>query len=186
MLGIRRPESTPRATDAEPFGMNQNLGASFGLSVLTVLAFAVALYQPDKPHPSPSPPPAPALSRVEPEVVEAREPTATEPRPAAPRPAEAEPVPPPTPQVVSREPAAPVVTRPIERPARPVSRRQDAPVETEPRGPFTRARRGESLADVARRVYGSDTGILTLWSSNRDLIDREDAPLREGELLRTP
>src|SRR5947209_2755532 len=53
--------------------MNRNVGASFGLSVLTVLTFAVVLYQPDGP-----PPRAEAAEKAEPathvpaEVVEAK------------------------------------------------------------------------------------------------------------------
>src|SRR6185312_14565351 len=57
--------------------------------------------------------------------------------------------------------------------ARPVSRRAPAPpADREPRGSFTLTRDGESLADVARRVYGSDEEARTLWLANRDLLDR--------------
>ncbi|MCA1684716.1 MAG: hypothetical protein LC745_01770, partial [Planctomycetia bacterium] len=59
-------------------------------------------------------------------------------------------------------------------------------VDAEPRGAFTRVRAGESLADVARRVYGADDALKTLWLANRDLLDRPDAPVTPGSILRTP
>ncbi len=140
--------------------MNENVGASFGLSFLIVGFFAVALYQPDKP-----PPPVaavPAASPVEP--VEAHPPEAVTVRPVAARP---------------RERAATV--------ARPVSHRPTREVvRLEPRGVFTRVRDGETLADVALRVYGAESASGNLWAANRDLLDRPDAPLSAGSVLRTP
>jgi hypothetical protein len=180
--------------------MNRNVGASFSLSVLTVLAFAVALYQPDTPPPpattnAPSgpgrvPAPIPAAPAA-PEVVDAHEPP-PDANPVAPIPRPqltSQHVSRPVPKSVAREPSS--AARREHTAARTVARRQVALAEAsapapEPRGAFTRVRRGESLADVARRVYGSDGAAEDLWKSNRDLLDHEDAPLREGELLRTP
>jgi nucleoid-associated protein YgaU len=85
----------------------------------------------------------------------------------------------------------PIPMRPIASASRPATperiARGDIPSRLpEPRGPFTRVRDGESLFDIALRVYGSGNAADSLWKANRDLIDREDTPLREGALLRTP
>jgi hypothetical protein len=55
-----------------------------------------------------------------------------------------------------------------------------------PRSAFTLVGKGESLDDVAARVYGTADKAEWLWLSNRDLIERKDAALRAGMLLRTP
>ncbi len=60
----------------------------------------------------------------------------------------------------------------------------DAP--NEPKGAFTHTRAGETLTDVARRVYGTADQTKPLWLANRDVLDRIDGPLRPGTLLRTP
>ena len=138
--------------------MNENVGASFGLSVLVVLFFAVVLYHPDQPRPAPVP--APVASAVEP--VEAH--------------------PPESPPQASRADADRVAVV-----ARPVSRRVARPLTpVEPRGAFTKVREGESLADVARRVYGEGDTLKRLWAANRDLLDNVDAPVDPGSVLRTP
>ena len=145
--------------------MNENVGASFGLSVLIVVFFAVVLYQPETPQPPVAAVPPTATA----EPVEARPPEAL-----------------PAPKVVVR-PAArsdpqrvEVVSRPVSRPS---PRRNPS---REPRGTFTKARDGETLADVARRVYGDDNALKTLWAANRDLLDRVDDPVVAGSILRTP
>jgi hypothetical protein len=51
---------------------------------------------------------------------------------------------------------------------------------------MTRTREGETLADVALRVYGSADRANLLWLANRDFLDRRDDPLRAGTPLRTP
>ena len=56
----------------------------------------------------------------------------------------------------------------------------------EPRSSFTTARDGESLDDVAVRVYGSADQVDALWRANRDLLLRRDSPLKAGDMLRTP
>ncbi len=172
--------------------MNRNVPASFGLSVVIVLFFAVVLYQPDPPPASvgrveapvrsdPSPAPLTTTHEVEVEVSTA-----------------ATIVPPTVPTTDRRSPAqasepasAPVAVL-VERraptpPARTVSRREpivEAPKE--PRGAFTQSRAGESLSDVAQRVYGKEDQARALWLANRDVLDRVDSPLRPGTLLRTP
>jgi hypothetical protein len=51
---------------------------------------------------------------------------------------------------------------------------------------FTRANEGETLRDVAIRVYGSPDEADALWRLNRDLVRRRDETLNAGTLLRTP
>ena len=194
--------------------MDRNVGASFTLSVLTVVVFAVVLYQPDSPPHAPAVTPAPgpsttgsgALSQPSSataavDVIEARDPDAPAPVPA---PAPAQPA-----TTGNRLlPAVPVMSRVLPASTRPgsgrasqprlVSRREPTPLpETratparslapeEPRGAFTKVRPGETLASIAVRVYGSEDAAERLWMANRDLLDRQDAPLREGAMLRTP
>ena len=201
--------------------MDRNVGASFTLSVLTVLTFAVVLYQPEPPRASPAPPPAPVPSQARKEavpagpveVIEARDPDASAaaspgmarsevgetragtgtilPLPATSRAA-------PEPSRVAREVSrARLVSRksmtppPDVRPTSAVPRAAQVatasvPPPQEPRGAFTRVRAGETLAAIAARVYGNEDAAEGLWMANRDLLEREDAPLYTGALLRTP
>ena len=55
-----------------------------------------------------------------------------------------------------------------------------------PASEFTTVLKGESLADIAERVYGSRELDNSLWRSNRDQVDRLDSPLHENAILRTP
>jgi hypothetical protein len=55
-----------------------------------------------------------------------------------------------------------------------------------PRGDFTVVEPGETLADVAERVYGSDRAAESLWKANRDQLASLESPLPKGTLLRTP
>jgi nucleoid-associated protein YgaU len=166
--------------------MNRNVGVSFGLSLLTVVFFAVILYHPDRPPPTPA-----AVATVEP--VEAHAPPDAEPVPAkavaTKAPAGS------TPSAgLARAEVAPAVPKRSSTPGvksaraiavtRPVSQR--AIDIREARGAFTQVRPGESLADVASRVYGSPDSTRTLWLANRDMVDRADTPLSPGALLRTP
>ncbi|WZO99509.1 hypothetical protein EP7_001116 [Isosphaeraceae bacterium EP7] len=57
---------------------------------------------------------------------------------------------------------------------------------TQARGAFTTVEQGESLADVAERVYGDESAKERLWAVNRDELPRRDSPLKAGTLLRTP
>jgi hypothetical protein len=167
--------------------MNRNVVASFGLSVFVVLFFAVILYQPES-----SPPPLAATQPVEP--VEAHPPS----QPAANARATAPTVP--RDVATTAGPRAPsaIASRsdvfPRPRKAAPGRNGPTVPpppnkrptILDETRGAFTQARAGETLGDVARRVYGSRDGIERLWLANRDLLDRPDGPLHAGTLLRTP
>jgi hypothetical protein len=202
--------------------MDRNVAASFTLSVLTVLAFAVVLYEPEPPRVSPAPPtaPVPAQTRKEPgpvEVIEARDPDALAAVPATPVPgmarsevgetlagtrailplpgaSRAAPEPPRVAKEVSRARLVSrqsVTPRPDVRPTSAVPRAAQAataavPPPQEPRGAFTRVRAGETLVAIAARVYGNEDEAERLWMANRDLLEREDAPLHEGALLRTP
>jgi nucleoid-associated protein YgaU len=67
---------------------------------------------------------------------------------------------------------------------RPISRQR--PPRSRPAGSFTDVAEGETLSDVARRVYGSTDATDALWLANRDQLDRPDARLRSGTTLRTP
>lgn len=55
-----------------------------------------------------------------------------------------------------------------------------------PHDAFTAAIAGETLQDIALRVYGNSGSVEKLWKANRDLIDRAEAPLKTGMLVRTP
>lgn len=55
-----------------------------------------------------------------------------------------------------------------------------------PSSSFTQVDEGESLTDVALRVYGTRDATAALWLANRDIIDHRDLPLNKGMLLRTP
>jgi nucleoid-associated protein YgaU len=66
----------------------------------------------------------------------------------------------------------------------PVTHRQSREVPAH--DAFTEAYEGETLRDVASRVYGSPEEDEALWRLNRDLIGRRDDALSAGTLLRTP
>ena len=131
----------------------------------------------------------------------AKQPAASEsdrseaPVPAAPAPKAAEPgavTPPADPPAPSpTESAPPAPSPPAVEPAslrEPPRTTIPAATETphEPRSTFTTTREGESLADVAVRVYGSAEKADTLWRANRDLLPHRDSPLSAGAVLRTP
>jgi nucleoid-associated protein YgaU len=59
-------------------------------------------------------------------------------------------------------------------------------VAKQPQSSFTRAQEGESLRDVALRVYGSSAFASTLWLANRDQLSEPDSTLPPRQLLRTP
>jgi hypothetical protein len=54
------------------------------------------------------------------------------------------------------------------------------------RGAFTKTKVGESLADVAERVYGTKSAVDSLWRANRDVLNSPDDPIEAGLILRTP
>src|SRR4051794_34180845 len=103
MRGIRRHESHP-GLGCGAVRMNRNVGASFGLSVLTVLFFAVVLYQPARPPTPPTPAPAQDAAVV---VVEALPPPEPPQRVAPPPqvPTVPKPTPAPAPATIATRPA---------------------------------------------------------------------------------
>lgn len=164
--------------------MNENVGASIALSFLIVGVVAVVLYRPE------ALPPRPAAAEPI-EVVATAEPETNDPLPPP-----TSTVPSPAPDGPAREPARqrilaaspdplPEAPTPAAPPARPISRRA-AEVTPGFHPTFTTTSEGETLADVARRVYGSAAATQDLWLANRDHVARIDAPLPAGTLLRTP
>jgi nucleoid-associated protein YgaU len=149
--------------------MERRAGASCLLSVLIVGVAAVVLYRPDAP-------PAVQAEMDSPAV----EPSAVEPRPR--------PIPEPTPGVSWNEAAdhpRPVQTAAVTNaPVRPAATRRT--IQRQAPSSFTTVRPGETLADVARRVYGDESAASSLWQANRDQLDDGDDPLRPGTPLRTP
>jgi hypothetical protein len=67
---------------------------------------------------------------------------------------------------------------------KPVSERRRLPPDEH--AGFIRVGEGESLSDVAARLYGTRARSQTLWLANRDLIADQNVPLPPGTLLRTP
>jgi hypothetical protein len=72
----------------------------------------------------------------------------------------------------------------------PVARRVAVTSPAGPRGAFTEVLEGETLGDVAARVYGADApgGPDALRRANRDILHDpgSDAQIRPGTVLRTP
>lgn len=54
------------------------------------------------------------------------------------------------------------------------------------RAPFTVVGTGETIADVARRIYGTTEDAGVLWRANRDVLRDPDSPIAPGTVLRTP
>lgn len=168
--------------------MNQHLGATYVLSVAIVVAFAVLLHKsesPAKPTVESAPPTQRTVNRTGPRPVSS----------APLRSARAEPVatvrPLPSPPTSKTKPASVVIqtsfgVKAASEPAVPRAAPPRTPKTATRRGGFATVGRGESLGDVAARVYGSATAADGLWRSNRDQLPTRDAPLREGMLLRTP
>jgi hypothetical protein len=197
----------PRAGQPEPRSrsgrMDKNVSASFTLSLLVVTFFAVALYQPDSRLQSPT-----ARTKRSPNAkpVEDQVPTGPLRQPDLSAPLAPQPTKPDTNVALARSRSAGIsqvqVTRHVDPPpapaveARKVIASRDEPTRpsqgpptpsiTEPRGAFTSVRPGETLPDVARRVYGPGGDAERLWKANRDLIEKQDSPLPPGTMLRTP
>jgi hypothetical protein len=163
--------------------MNRHVGASFTLSVMVVIFFAVALYPSDRKRATVSLEPLASPSTTPPGPAG---PPSTAPTPVVPSP-ETTPVSVPEPPRVAVLEQAP---GPPEREANAAPPRVRVISRTRavsaPRSAFTVVSDGESLDDVAARVYGTTDRAEWLWLSNRDLIERKDASLRAGMLLRTP
>jgi nucleoid-associated protein YgaU len=171
--------------------MNRNVTASFSLSVSLVLLFAVLLYQPDGPVSKPLQ--ATSVAQAEPrkpisDLTEGRPPLT----PGSPLTESSAgdgesdaPTPTPVARVEATEPAAVELKS---GPSRGERSRETRPAMGTPRptSAFTHARPGESLADIAIRVYGSPDSAGKIWMANRDLIVSPDAVPPGGTLLRTP
>jgi hypothetical protein len=80
---------------------------------------------------------------------------------------------------------------PVARDSKPTGRNEKSPPAGAgpsfgPGSPFTHVQNGETLRDVAVRIYGSPDMLDSLWRANRDVLPRKDSPLTEGTVLRTP
>ena len=141
--------------------MNRDAGAGAVLSFAVIALVAIAFHRPE------SPPVALRPARPVESV--------------APPP---ESMPAPTPGVPLSE-AIPEPPRPAPaaRPIRPASRRRTF---RRPSSAFAVVEEGETLADVARRVYGSEDQAEALRRANRDQLGGPGAEVRAGMLLRTP
>jgi hypothetical protein len=163
--------------------MNQHLAASYSLSVMIVVCFAIALYRADPPsQPSRSQPVA-SKERVD-SGTPPRSIARAEPRAEAPSRARVEP------SIASKVEAirGPAVANPPLAPGsvvRQVSRQSRSP-EPVRKGAFTMVEVDETLEDVAMRIYGSADSAVELWRSNRDQLPTRETPPRVGMVLRTP
>jgi nucleoid-associated protein YgaU len=171
--------------------MNRNVTASFSLSVSLVLLFAVLLYQPDGPVSVPLQ--AAPVAKAEPrqpihELKDGR-PRVTPGYPLTGTSAEdgesGRPSPAPVARAEAIEPEAAVVKSGHSR-GGPSEGTRPGMGTPRPPSAFTQARPGESLADIASRVYGSPDSARKIWMANRDLVDSLDTVPPGGTLLRTP
>jgi nucleoid-associated protein YgaU len=62
----------------------------------------------------------------------------------------------------------------------------NAPPPRRPTAAFTRAEPGETVAQIAHRVYGDPAYARDLWLANRDSLGTAEAVVLRGTLLRTP
>jgi len=157
--------------------MEARAGVSVVLSLCIVALTTVALYRPERPIRTPqlsTQPDVAAASAVEPPepappvVPDLPEPTAGIPLPTPER-------------AVARSVAVPV-PKARNRPASEVenvSRRR-------PTSAFTSIAPGETLVDIATRIYGTPTASDSLFRANRDVLNAPDDPLQVGGMLRTP
>jgi hypothetical protein len=179
--------------------MNEQAGPACVLSVLIVGAFAVLLHDKDR-GTSPPKPSLPSMARDNPEP---RDPESARPAlPATPRLETTLVAPVPKARgLESQVPRTPPAESPRDRdspgpedrvvglenasgPPRKVPKLPKRSVRA--RGDFTVVEPGETLADVAERVYGSNRAAESLWKANRDQLGTLESPLQAGTLLRTP
>jgi nucleoid-associated protein YgaU len=176
--------------------MNEHAGPACALSGLIVGVFAVLLYEKDEP-----PPVAKTTARsvvdASPRRVEVppdgslpgpkqdHRASPAPPAKSANAPTEVTAVATPAPRPQDAGAAASVREKP---PSQPESRPEPAkrPSPALPRPPFTVVESGETLVDVATRIYGSGDSAEALWKANRDQLERIDSELSRGTLLRTP
>jgi nucleoid-associated protein YgaU len=173
--------------------MNEHAGPATAMSVLIVGLFTILLH--DR-QPSQPPSPNPTKPRIASKIVPTE--SIAKPRPSPSKPiarVSEDPVPslkqPPKPQAEPEKkttPAAPTVEiREVAVVKKPLPQAPSKPkVPTNPRSPFTIVQAGETLADVASRIYGRSDAAETLWRANRDQVAMIDSPLAGGTLLRTP
>ena len=175
--------------------MNRHVGASFTLSVLVVVFFAVILYEPERARTAAPPLPVPDSLEASPTNKSHRQPQAS---PSSSPPPARSPNPPslnqaliaprkimtPPPRVSAAPPAQPPIT------PDPPAVIQASPIASLPLPaaipPSPKSANGESLTDVALRVYGTSEATNALWRANRDIIAHRETPLDPGLLLRTP
>lgn len=174
--------------------MTRHLGVSVFLSVSIVIFFAVALYQTDGPS---------EAGGVPPLADHANGTTGQQPAPSASNIGEQPPLPPVArtlpasrrtaslePKVARLEsrrgdtPTPPSARRPARR-AEQLNPREPASAAGAPRG-FIQADAGETIADVAVRVYGSADAAGPLWLANRDILPDRDQRLAARTVLRSP
>jgi len=183
--------------------MNEHAGPACALSGLIVGVFAILLHER---NPTPPGPLAPVQKASPQDGSASKSETSASIQRAVPRevlarptPAESAPIARPTVtrRVVAVDPAQPSPPRVPERnpgsPTRliasgpPVKALQKLASKTSPsRSSFAIVGPGETLADVAKRVYGSKDAAEAIWKANRDQVEKRDAPLSAGTLLRTP
>jgi nucleoid-associated protein YgaU len=177
--------------------MNRQVVPSMILSVFIVCFFSVLLYDREKPRSAVEPAKGErkreASSKVEPPAAPVPPPSSKKPStspavpaPEASSPKGAEPASAVTPEAPApKAAAATVVSEPAAEPQKTApSPPPSAPPE--PRGAFTTAKDGESLDDIAVRVYGSADQAESLWRANRDQLPRRNSPIKAGAVLRTP
>ncbi len=168
--------------------MDRHLGASITLSFALVAVFAILLYQPEH---TPLPRAEADVPAGEPERAgpgsHVRMPALTPTEPLAARP----PRPASVPVTGEMRPIATAAAsegRPDSEPPTPkgkvAANRPTAKLTAHQS--FTETLEGETLRDVAIRVYGSPEEVEWLWRLNRDLIRRREVALPSGTLLRTP
>lgn len=151
--------------------MPRHTAASCLLSALIVSLVGFALHRPE------------SLAQAGPEGTSPIVRTRPEPPPVPPPP-------PPTPTGgVAWDPVPPDATGALEPAVRSPSVREESLPAGSPQvkaSPFARVRAGETLNDVARRVYGDPAAAALLWEANRDQLTRREGSLPAGTLLRTP
>jgi hypothetical protein len=180
--------------------MNEHAGPACALSGLIVGIFAVLLHDHSPPPPVPLPH-AQGSSAASPRGGESSKPvipSAVRPTPSgaivAPPKAAEEPsivLPAARPREIAvAVPEPPRLPMPKVRPAQADAEAPVAPPKRpaplSPRPTFAIVQQGESLAEVAVRVYGSKDATEALWKANRDQVERIDSPLARGTLLRVP
>ena len=172
--------------------MNEHAGASCALSVLIVGVFAVLLHPKESLPPGHPQPTKPASKQISTGLATSTRPVADRASTALTTKVIAQPQQtPPITSVSVPGPAAKVVENrsvitPKSKQSVEVAPVKPRAVTAGPKSVVTEVQPGETLADVALRVYGSADRLDELWKANRDQLARADIPLTRGMLLRTP